>query len=836
MMNQQETHQNKGIPIIFDVSEAYLDDQLSLDDYAKRDEILAILQNYIVGKILYEEALDAFEQFQINPTVLNTIHRILTTDMISSFEDENLNDEACHKKRKYWEYDEDIRLLAGIYHYRVENWQMVSKFVLHNKTPAQCSQRWRRQLNPHISKDLWLPEEEKNLIDLVQKYGQSSWMKISSILGNRSGVQCRCHFYKLNKQIKKNLYESSTILASFGNSIHIWLDDQNSFSNEIDAQKPDENFLSYMEESSSKISQLEEEIETLKKEKSALMQKNKIMNMNNCHLEKMITKLRNKTNLIIRNKSREITHLKEILDKIENNHVQYEEKLIGPLDLTETIITNLIHNCHIHPCARRFSDCIYNLSYVLYLHSNITYKILRPMIPLPSEQMLKKRFDPYLKYERSNLLDSNQIQVLLDEFKNELSKDEEVYATIAYYSATVDPGESNDSNLFVFNFQPLNGSIGSKIVNITSNSSGRTDQSINDVVDKVVEAGNSSNMHILFIATDGETGTNKLHSNFFDFIQSLGTTNFDDIILNIDDYEDLFPVNDWYHLLKDMRKRYSENNISMFKNSPIFNAKYLNEFLDLDELVITAKGLAAMRADLALHLFNTNNLKILENNEFCGFAFLFPYTLVTVAIQSEVLTADARYLLIKIAFNCFCEFRENAAGLRSKTSRKPPNVEVRFALNMLNMSCKRTINTLIALGYALKNFNTNLRISRLFTHTVEYIFGYMRRLSYNKDSKEIAINALAKQQISKKILKQYNLDSIHIRGRVAVSDDDIDDITDGWKIDIPQIRCDNISEEIILLMKGSIQFENTETAKLLNFICDKSPSQIPSLNTKKKKR
>ena len=45
----------------------------------------------------------------------------------------------------------------------------------------------------------------------------------------------------------------------------------------------------------------------------------------------------------------------------------------------------------------------------------------------------------------------------------------------------------------------------------------------------------------------------------------------------------------------------------------------------------------------------------------------------------------------------------------------------------------------------------------------------------------------------KKILKQYNLDSIRIRGRVAVSDDDIDNITDYWKINIPQIRCDDIS-------------------------------------------
>ena len=47
------------------------------------------------------------------------------------------------------------------------------------------------------------------------------------------------------------------------------------------------------------------------------------------------------------------------------------------------------------------------------------------------------------------------LHVILNEFKDELSADEEIYATIASYSATVYHMNLNNSNLFVFNEQPF---------------------------------------------------------------------------------------------------------------------------------------------------------------------------------------------------------------------------------------------------------------------------------------------------------------------------------------------------------------------------------------------
>ena len=69
------------------------------------------------------------------------------------------------------------------------------------------------------------PEEDAKLIELVEKYGDRSWTKIASEIGNRSDAQCRYHYKQLNKDkeedIPKAPNESSpqlTAVASVPNS------------------------------------------------------------------------------------------------------------------------------------------------------------------------------------------------------------------------------------------------------------------------------------------------------------------------------------------------------------------------------------------------------------------------------------------------------------------------------------------------------------------------------------------------------------------------------------------------------------------------------------------
>jgi hypothetical protein len=96
-----------------------------------------------------------------------------------------------------------MRLLSGVLHFGLDNWQQVALFVGNGRSRSQCSQRWSRVISPRISKKKWTPEEDQQLRDLVDEFGEKSWTKIASILGNRSDVQCRYHYRQLVNEMEQ---------------------------------------------------------------------------------------------------------------------------------------------------------------------------------------------------------------------------------------------------------------------------------------------------------------------------------------------------------------------------------------------------------------------------------------------------------------------------------------------------------------------------------------------------------------------------------------------------------------------------------------------------------
>jgi hypothetical protein len=116
-------------------------------------------------------------------------------------EEEATGSSMSRRKMKMWSTYEDNRLMAGIYRFGINNWAPISRFVGNGRTRAQCAQRWARGLNPRICKDVWAPEEDMRLVQLVQRFGDKAWTKISGSMGNRSDVQCRYHYHQLTKDM-----------------------------------------------------------------------------------------------------------------------------------------------------------------------------------------------------------------------------------------------------------------------------------------------------------------------------------------------------------------------------------------------------------------------------------------------------------------------------------------------------------------------------------------------------------------------------------------------------------------------------------------------------------
>jgi hypothetical protein len=106
------------------------------------------------------------------------------------------------RRPKPWSSSEDLRLLAALHRFGLDNWGLVAKFVAGGRIRAQCAQRWARGLDPRISKDVWSKEEEDRLRSLMQKDSSRSWTKISAEMGTRSDVQCRYHFMQMQRDGK----------------------------------------------------------------------------------------------------------------------------------------------------------------------------------------------------------------------------------------------------------------------------------------------------------------------------------------------------------------------------------------------------------------------------------------------------------------------------------------------------------------------------------------------------------------------------------------------------------------------------------------------------------
>lgn len=121
--------------------------------------------------------------------------------------DENLNNEQQNKKKQKgnnWSQNEDEMLKNAVNMYSGRNWKDIAAMVP-GRTHSQCSQRWRR-IQPFKNRQAWTKQEDKTLVDLVQKNG-CNWALISSFIEGRTGKQVRERYLnKLDPKINRNRF------------------------------------------------------------------------------------------------------------------------------------------------------------------------------------------------------------------------------------------------------------------------------------------------------------------------------------------------------------------------------------------------------------------------------------------------------------------------------------------------------------------------------------------------------------------------------------------------------------------------------------------------------
>ena len=108
------------------------------------------------------------------------------------------------KKVVTWSKEEDDILLELAEKYSYRHWKAISE-NLEGRTPIQCSARYKR-IRPGLTKGAWTVEEDKNVFDLIKKFGKN-WSLLAKYMPSRSGKQIRDRFLNtLDPNINKDKF------------------------------------------------------------------------------------------------------------------------------------------------------------------------------------------------------------------------------------------------------------------------------------------------------------------------------------------------------------------------------------------------------------------------------------------------------------------------------------------------------------------------------------------------------------------------------------------------------------------------------------------------------
>jgi hypothetical protein len=124
------------------------------------------------------------------------------------------------KKRAFkfkWTKQEDATLKQAVEEHGAKRWRLISN-RLPGRSEVQCHHRWQKAPKPTLFKGSWTAEEDRKVVDLVEKYGAKKWSLIASNLPARIGKQCRERWFNhLNPEVSKknwNEEEDRSILEA----------------------------------------------------------------------------------------------------------------------------------------------------------------------------------------------------------------------------------------------------------------------------------------------------------------------------------------------------------------------------------------------------------------------------------------------------------------------------------------------------------------------------------------------------------------------------------------------------------------------------------------------
>jgi hypothetical protein len=102
----------------------------------------------------------------------------------------------CHSypsranKPQRWTLSDDLKLNSLVRTVPTVDWPFIASHFP-DKTHQQVVERWRKVIDPTLTKGSWTGEEDQAIVQFVQANGAKSWSKLAAMLPGRIGKQCR---------------------------------------------------------------------------------------------------------------------------------------------------------------------------------------------------------------------------------------------------------------------------------------------------------------------------------------------------------------------------------------------------------------------------------------------------------------------------------------------------------------------------------------------------------------------------------------------------------------------------------------------------------------------
>ncbi|EKE40627.1 hypothetical protein ENUP19_0211G0020 [Entamoeba nuttalli] len=98
-----------------------------------------------------------------------------------------------------WSIEEDRKLLDAVNKFGKSRWVAIAEFV-GSRSRKQCRERYINHISPMIDTSEWTPKEDSVIIQGHGKY-LNSWSKIANMLKGRTAHAVRNRYYSLSSKI-----------------------------------------------------------------------------------------------------------------------------------------------------------------------------------------------------------------------------------------------------------------------------------------------------------------------------------------------------------------------------------------------------------------------------------------------------------------------------------------------------------------------------------------------------------------------------------------------------------------------------------------------------------